>query len=169
VGVRSGVGLRDERGTEAVIELDAAGRYTEANRAALELLGVSLEELRTSAPDRFALPPTIEGEGAALREQWETGGREPLVGTTGLRRPDGTTIRVTFFVEAITSGYRARIWQVEGVPEAPPSVFTVGDVLREWRAAERALAELAPGTPEWTRTASEIEMLRARYQELFKP
>jgi hypothetical protein len=40
-------------------------------------------------------------------------------------------------------------------------------VLREWRAAERDLAELMPGTPEWARTLNEIELLRGRYQELF--
>jgi hypothetical protein len=42
----------------------------------------------------------------------------------------------------------------------------VGDVLREWRAAERSLAELTPDTPHWERTLSEIDMLRGRYQEL---
>jgi hypothetical protein len=41
-------------------------------------------------------------------------------------------------------------------------------VLRQWRVAERVLAELAPGTPEWTRTVSEIELLRGKYQELFR-
>jgi hypothetical protein len=60
------------------------------------------------------------------------------------------------------------MWQIEGSPEDPPSVFSVGSVLREWRAAERALAELIPGTVEWGRRLSEIELLRDRYQELFK-
>jgi hypothetical protein len=50
--------------------------------------------------------------------------------------------------------------------EAPASTG-VGEVLREWRAAERALAELAPGSPEWTHTRDEVELLRTRYQQVF--
>jgi PAS domain-containing protein len=154
--------------TEAVIELDVAGHYVDANAAALELLGVSLAELRTSAPDRFSMGPVSDVDQAALRAVWASDGDRPLVGTAGLRRGDGTTIRVAYAIEAADPGFRARLWEVEGSPDAPTSAYTVGDVLREWRAAERDLAELAPGTPEWTRTLSEIEVLRGKYQELFR-
>jgi hypothetical protein len=102
-----------------------------------------------------------------LRTRWESGGSQPLVGTTGLRRADGTTIRVAYAIEVAGPGFRARLWEIDGSPTAPSSVFTVGDVLREWRAAERELAALVPGTPAWARTLSEIELLRGRYQELF--
>jgi PAS domain-containing protein len=153
---------------EAELRLDQRGQYVDANAAALELLGVSLVELRTSAPDRFAIRPTPDSEQAALRNQWEIGGAPPLVGTAGLRRADGTTIRVSYAIEAEESGFRARMHPVDGSPEAPPSIFAVGDVLREWRAAERVLAVLAPGSPEWQRTSGEIELLRGRYQQLFK-
>jgi PAS domain S-box-containing protein len=160
--------MPEDEETEAVITIDAAGQYLDANPAALRLLGVSLAELRTSAPDRFAVRPTTDADQAALRAQWETGGTQPLIGTAGLRRADGTTIRISYAIEAAEGGYRARMWQVSGAPEAPSSVFTVGDVLREWRVAERVLAELPPGTPEWARTRSEIDLLRGRYQELFR-
>jgi PAS domain-containing protein len=153
---------------EAVISIDATGRYIGANKPALHLLGVTLDELRASPPDRFAIQPANHSEQAALRAEWESAGSRPLVGTTGLKRADGTTIRVTYAIETADSGFRARMWQVEGSPEAPASVFSVGSVLREWRAAERDLAELKPGTPEWARQLSEIELLRDRYQELFK-
>jgi PAS domain S-box-containing protein len=152
---------------EAVIRIDASGRYTDANKAALELLGVTLAELRASPPDRFAILPANESEQAALRAQWESDGSQPLIGTAGLKRADGTTIRVSYAIEATRAGLRARLWQVEGSPEAPSSVFSVGGVLRQWRAAERELAELMPGTPEWARTLSEVQLLRGRYQELF--
>jgi PAS domain S-box-containing protein len=155
------------QGSEAVVTLDTAGRFTNANAAALELFGVSLVELRASAPDRFAMRPTIDEEQAALRAQWESGGSQPMVGTTGLRRADGTTIRVAYAIEAADSGLRARLWHVDGSPDEPTTTFTVGDVLREWRAAERELTELAPGTEHWARTLLEIELLRRRYQELF--
>ena len=159
--------MGDEQTTEAVIAIDATGRYVDANTAALDLLGVSLAELRESAPDRFSVRPAVHVEQAALRSRWESGGTQPLVGTTGLRRADGTTVRVAYAIEAADAGYRARLWQVEGSPHAPPSVFTVGDVLREWRAAERELSALVPGTTGWARTVSEIELLRGKYQELF--
>lgn len=154
---------------EAVITLDRAGRYTWANEAALHLLGVTLAELRASPSDRFAIQPAREDEQAALRKAWESGGSPPLVGTAGLRRADGTTVRVSYAIEADDSGFRARLRPVEGSPEGPPSVYSVGSVLREWRAAERRLAELSPDSPEWTRTVSEIELLRGRYRELFRP
>jgi PAS domain-containing protein len=139
-----------------------------ANAAALELLGVSLTELRASQPDRFAMRPPNDADQAALRTQWETGGTQPLVGTAGLRRADGTTIRVSYAIEADTSGFRVRLWRIEGAPEASPSVYTVGDMLSEWRAVERDLAVLAPGTPECVRTLNENELLRDRYQEIFR-
>ncbi|MBA3687700.1 MAG: hypothetical protein H0W81_02510 [Chloroflexi bacterium] len=156
------------QGAEAVLSLDATGRYIGANKPALELLGVTLAELRASPADRFAIRPANHAEQAALRAEWESDGSQPLVGTTGMKRADGTTIRISYALETAPAGYSARIWEVEGEPEAPPTVFVVGRVLREWRAAERNLAELLPGTPEWRRTVGEIELLRDRYQELFK-
>jgi len=90
------------------------------------------------------------------------------VGTAGLKRGDGKTIRVSYAIEAVEAGFRARLSSIGGAPEAPPTVFSVGDVLREWRAAERELAELEPGTSAWARTSREIDMLRDRYQELFQ-
>ena len=153
---------------EAVISLDAAGHYLDANPSALELLGVSLAELQSSTPDRFAIRPTIAVEQAALLHQWKAIGAQPLVGTAGIRRADGTTIRVSYAIEAAEQGFQARMQQVEGSPDAPPTVFTIGAVLREWRAAERALAELVPGTPEWEGASNEVVMLRGQYQQLFK-
>jgi PAS domain S-box-containing protein len=160
--------MPEQQQAEAVIVLDAAGRYVDANAAALGLLGVSLEELRASAPDRFTLQPLADVEQAALRAQWKAGGEQPVVGSAGIRRADGTTIRVSYAIEADESGVRARIWPVDGPPDAPTTLYTVGDVLREWRAAERVLAELSSGTPEWARTVDEIAVLRRQYQEIFR-
>lgn len=154
--------------TEAIIGIDAEGRYLDANDAALELLGVTLAELRQSSSDRFSMRPRNVDEQAALRAEWESAGSRPLVGTTGMRRADGTKIRVSYAIEAAHPGFRVRLWEIPGSPEAPPSMFSVGEVLRSWRAAERELAELKPGTREWTRTLGEIEMLRGQYRELFR-
>ena len=160
--------MPERRSREAVITIGADGRYDDANAAALELLGVSLVELRASPPDRFAIEPTSHAEQAAFRAKWEAGGTPLLVGTTGLRRSDGTTLRVAFAIEATDPGFRARLWEIDGLPHAPVSAYTVGDVLQEWRAAERELASLLSGTSDWARTLGEIETLRDRYQELFR-
>lgn len=157
----------EEAAQEAIVSIDSAGQYINANQPALDLLGVSLDELRTSAPDRFAIRPAVEGEETALRNEWQAAGARPLVGTAGLRRADGTTVRVAYAIETTDSGFRARLWQVSGSPESRASVFTVGDVLREWRTAERRLVELTAGTPEWARTLAEVELLRGKYRDLF--
>jgi PAS domain-containing protein len=159
--------MTDEESGEAVLTLDAAGHYVDANAAALRLLGVSLAELQVSAPDRFAMRPATDAEQAALRSQWVTTGAPPMVGTAGLLRADGATIRVAYAVEQAEAGFRARLWLVDGSPVAPTTLFTLGAVLRRWRSAERELAEVVPGTPEWAFTLSEIELLRGRYEELF--
>jgi PAS domain S-box-containing protein len=152
----------------AVILLDAAGRYTAANAAALEILGVTLGELLASSPDRFAMQPTDEDDRAAFRSEWELGGSGPLVGTSGLKRADGSTIRVSYAITPTATGFEARIAQVPGSPTEQPTVLSAGQVLREWRMAERELAELAPNTPAWARLQEEIELLRTSYQEVFR-
>jgi PAS domain-containing protein len=167
-----GNGLTEEmalgHAAEAELWLDKTGRYVDANDAALELLGVSLPELLASPPDRFTIEPTDDAEQASLREEWASGGLRPIVGTAGLKRADGQTIRVSYAIEPAGAGFRARLSLIQGSPEAQASVYTVGSVMREWRAAERQLAELVPGSDDWARTKNEIEMLRARYQELFR-
>ena len=154
--------------SEAAITIDAVGRLVDANEAALVLLAVSLAELLASPPERFTIRPTIEVAQSASHGEWATGGSQPRVGTAGLRRGDGTTIRVAYAIEPAGSGYRARLWPADDAPPTSRRGLTVGDVLREWRSAERGLAELVPGTPEWLRKLSEIEALRGRYQEVFK-
>lgn len=153
---------------DGLLILDADGRYLDADEAALALLGVSLEELRASAPDRFAIEPLDEGHQASLRDEWKAHGAHPLVGTAGVRRADGTRIRLAYLVEAAEHGFRARIRQIDADADAAPTVFTVGDVLREWRAAERELALLEPGTKEWERVQREIDLLRGQYKDLFR-
>jgi hypothetical protein len=151
-----------------VLIVGANGRYVDANAEALELLGVSLPELLASPSDRFVIQPMNEGDQAAFRTEWLAGGAKLLVGTAGLQRADGGTLRVAYAIERLGEGFRARLWQVEGSPHTPVSAYTVGAVLQEWRAAEQALADLLPGTPAWARTLVEMQFLRDRYQELFR-
>jgi hypothetical protein len=43
----------------------------------------------------------------------------------------------------------------------------LAELLRAWRAAERGLGEVEPGTAAWRRLQDEVERLRQRYQEAF--
>ena len=66
-------------------------------------------------------------------------------------------------------GFVARL--VGGEPE-DPEVHPAGppalvELLREWRSAERGLAEVEPGSDAWAKLQAEVEELRQRYQEAF--
>jgi hypothetical protein len=50
--------------------------------------------------------------------------------------------------------------------ESAATAFQGGRLITSWREAERRLAELLPGSPEWDALATEIEDFRSRYQEL---
>jgi hypothetical protein len=52
-------------------------------------------------------------------------------------------------------------------PDGPEVVPAAGELLRQWRAAERDLASLDPASDAWTRLKVEIERLRQRYQDAF--
>lgn len=43
---------------------------------------------------------------------------------------------------------------------------SAAELLAEWRAAERRLAELPFGTPDWHRARLEVDDLAQRYQQL---
>jgi PAS domain-containing protein len=153
---------------EAVLWFDDAGRHVDANDGALRLLGVTREEWLTSPPERFAIEPTEAGGLAILRSHWEAEGAQTLFGTAGLKLPDGSTIRVSYAIDRMVGGYRARLSPIDRPPPHPTTIVTVRDVLRDWRAAERRLGEHVPGTPAWVQIQDEIEMLRLRYQEVFR-
>lgn len=61
-----------------------------------------------------------------------------------------------------TSGSPAR-----EATHAPSAEANLGDLLRDWRAAERGLREVEPGTAAWHGLRDEVERLRQRYQEAF--
>jgi len=54
-----------------------------------------------------------------------------------------------------------------GQVERRATVYTVGEVLAQWRAAERKLEELDAGGIEWRTVQADIASLRERYQRLF--
>ncbi len=50
----------------------------------------------------------------------------------------------------------------------PAGSLVVRELLGQWRAAERAIAELDPGSEAWLLLKAEIEVLRLRYHEAYK-
>ncbi|HEU4572486.1 MAG TPA: PAS domain-containing protein [Candidatus Limnocylindrales bacterium] len=156
----------------AVVIIRSDGTYLDATPAALEILGVTLAQLRASRAGDFAPEPRDVDADAAFRREWEQAGQPDVGGELTLRRPDGELRRVRFVVTHRSADeYAAILAPADGArldPVAkPPVVFTAGHVLAEWRAAERRLDAVPADSPEWRATQAQIESLRDRYQRLF--
>ena len=153
----------------ATMILEADGSFADASPAALELIGLDLAELRALPPGALSAEPTDPGAGAAFREDWESQGSPDIGGHATLRRVDGSTIRVKFGITPIEDGrLLALIEPVAEDAQQAPTIYTAGQVLAEWRAAERRMVEIPPETAEWHAAQSELEAFRTRYQDLFK-
>jgi PAS domain S-box-containing protein len=151
------------------ITINADGTYREANESALELLGVTLEELRTSSPGRFAVEPSDPETDEAFREAWESSGRPDIGGATSIKRADGTLVRIKFSIRPQDDGsFLALMDQMPDPVVGRTSVYTTGDVLAAWRDAERRLETLTPDNPEWQERQADIAYYRERYQLLFE-
>lgn len=154
--------------TLPTLTINADGTMADANEAALELLRVTLQQLRELPPGAFSAEPPDPAADAAFREQWEREGAPDIGGEGTLRRPDGTSVRVKFGITPLDDGrFLAILQEIDAEPDAPPIIYTAGQVLAEWRAAERRLAAIVEGSPEWRALSDEIEVFRRRYQAVF--
>lgn len=152
----------------ASLTLDAAGRAVDASPEALEILGVTLEELLALPPGAFSSAPPDPEASAAFREEWERRGRPDLFGEGTIKRLDGTAIRVRFAITATADDrFEAVLEPIDRPVERSSAVFVGGDVIAAWREAERRLADLEPGSPEWLTVSDEIDRFRTTYQGLF--
>jgi hypothetical protein len=148
--------------------LNPDGTTAEANDAALALLRTTLEQLRELPPGAFAAEPPDRAADRAFREQWERAGTPDLGGEATVRRLDGTSLRVKFGITPMDDGRFLTIMEeVQAETGAPPVVYTAGQVLAEWRAAERRLAAIPEGSEEWRTVSEEIDVFRRRYHALF--
>jgi PAS domain-containing protein len=158
------------RGNDARLVLNADGTIADANDAALSLYGATLAELRASPPGAFSAYDQAPEDRAALREAWESEGQPDLVGETTIRRLDGSERRVGFGVTRLHDGrFAAVVRALDEPPRHELKVFTAGDVLARWRAAERRLEAIDPASLESATIAQEIEQFRQAYQRLFVP
>lgn len=155
----------------ATIILDHDGRYLDADEAALELLGVAtVDELRATPPDRFAAVPPDPEEQEAWRKAYFSSRAEGVLAEGAYRRADGELVRVrTAILEEEDGRFRALFYPLERpTTDLSAKVYRISDVLAEWRAAERRLVALEPGSEEEERVRSDIELLREQYQQMFR-
>lgn len=149
--------------------LNADGTTADASPAALELLGLTLEQLRALPPGALSAEPQDEDAREAFLQQWKGQGSPDIGGAATIRRLDGTSIRVKFGITPIEDGrFLALLEPIAGPTQQPTTLYTAGQVLAEWRAAERRMVEIPPDSAEWHDAQAEIETFRRRYQELFK-
>jgi PAS domain S-box-containing protein len=156
-------------GEEPTLRIDPGGTIQTANQAALELLGLGLDELRALPPGSLAAEPTDPDEQEALRAQWEATGRAALAGLTTIKRSDGRRIRVAFAIAPEPDGsFVATLNHAPGSKATTSRVYTMGDVLGRWRAAERELQAIDASSAEYASIQDEVAELRAQYQRLFE-
>jgi PAS domain-containing protein len=153
----------------ATITINAAGRIEDAEPEALALLGVTLDELLALPQGAFSPdPPDLEAD-AAFRTQWEADGRPDIGGQATLQRPDGSKVRVRFAItQTPDERFLAVLEPIAASVDAPTTMYTGGEVLAAWRAAERRLTALEPDSQEWADASQEIERFRSLYHDLFK-
>jgi PAS domain-containing protein len=157
------------QGPTAAVTIDAAGRYLDANLTALELLGVpSVEVLRATTPDTFAPTPPDPEEQAAFREAYEASAAKGLLVESAFRRTDGELVRARTAILPDGDGYRVVFHPIERPTEnLTVRVYTMSDVLAEWRQAERKLVDVEPGSDEAIRVTEQIELFKTQYQKMF--
>ena len=152
---------------DARILVGANSTIIEATDAALEIVGMSLEELRALPPGGLSSSRTRPGRRNS-RPRGRRPAGEPILGAGTVRLLDGRLIRVRYLIDrAQPDGtYEVILERSEEAVTEPARAYTLGAVLSKWRAAERRLAELAPGSPEWTAVQAEIDHFRTEYQRL---
>ncbi len=156
-------------GPTAAVTLNAAGRYVDANETALDLLGVaSVDVLRATDPEAFSPVPSDPEETAAFQQAYAASAAQGLLVESAFRRTDGELVRARTAILPEGDGYRVVFHPIER-PTANLSVrvYTISDVLAEWRRAERRLVEVAPGSDEASSASEQIELFKAQYQQLF--
>jgi hypothetical protein len=145
------------------------GRVLEATPDALALLDVTLAELRSLPPGAFSAEPPDSVADEAFRADWEAAGRPDVGGSATLRRLDGSKVRVRFALTMRDDGTILAVLEPIKAPvEAATTLYTAGELLQSWRAAERRLSDVIQGSDEWMTISAEVDRFRILYQDLFR-
>ncbi len=158
----------DEGSHDARLILNPDGTIADANEAALALYGSTLAELQAAPPGAFSAKPEPPEARAAFREAWELQGQPDLVGQATIMRVDGSQRRVAFGITRLNDGRFGAVLRAVDEPTGDAAeVFTAGEALTRWRAAERQLEAIAPESDEAARINRDIDLFRQAYQQLF--
>lgn len=149
------------------IRLNEQGAYLDADEGALSILGVTLDQLRDAEPGAFSAEPPDPVAAEAFRKAWERGDRQTLAGSATVKRPDGNQVPITFLIEPQPDATLLAVVKADlGAAPRPTAIYTVAEVLRAWRDAERRLQEVLSDTPEWIELQRRVAELRAEYQRV---
>ena len=153
----------------ATVILDREGRYIDADESALDLLGVaSVDELRGTPPEAFAAVPPDPVEQEAWRKAYFASRAEGVLAEGAFRRLDGELVRVRTAIMQEPDGlFRALFYPIERpTTNLSTKTYRIADVLAEWRAAERRLAEVDLDTDDGRTVQRDVDLLRAQYHQL---
>ncbi len=151
---------------DARILVGSDSRVIEASPEALELLGLTFEQLVALPPGAMSMEhdPAASAEFAAA---WEGDGRPPLVGSATIRLADGRLLRLRYLIGSQPDGTVAVFLEHSPEPVGePPRAFAIGKILSAWRAAERLHEALEPGSPEWLAAEAETQHFKDEYRRL---
>jgi hypothetical protein len=154
----------DRRDARIVVAEDST--ILEATDAALELLELTFEQLRALPPGSLSLD---EDRAAAVgfAAAWDGSGRGEIVGSGSVRLLDGRLLRIRYHITPHPDAtFEVIIERADEAVTHPPRTYTVGTVLSAWRAAERKLETVVPGSEEWRSAQAEIEYFRSEYQRV---
>lgn len=152
--------------SDARILVNADSTINDATDAALELLGLDLEELRALPSGALSLEEDIDAA-AGFDAAWMASGREPIFGSGTLRLRDSRLVRVRYLITVQPDGgYDVVLEPSDESVTDPPRMYTVGEALAKWRAAERKLAAVDAAGSEWGTVQAEFEHFRREYHRL---
>ncbi len=151
---------------DARIVVSGDSSILEATDAALELLELTFDQLRALPPGSLSLEEDRVAS-SGFEVAWDRAGRGEIVGSGSVRLLDGRLIRLRYLITPQADGtFEIVIERADELVSEPPRMYTIGAVLSAWRAAERDLEEVVPGSAEWTAAQSEIEYFRAEYKRV---
>ena len=155
---------------------DREGRYLDADDSALELLGVTLDELRSMRVGDFSGPHREMA--ATVWRRLAATGQDMSSGEGTLFLPSGSQVRVRYKRIAVLPGgaYELDMEPLEGAVAGeaqdaarPPISDRPSTILREWRVAEREMAAAAADGPGAMAAPDEAtdaaDKLRRLYQD----
>lgn len=152
---------------DAVVFLGRDGHFEDASPAALDLLGIALDELKGLSPRALMAMGNAESE--ALSATWKQSVPKVAAGEATVQAPDGRARRLRFLLTSVDAGrYKVLLERTDAPPTPGLVVFTLPEVLAAWRASERRLADVVPGSAEWESLRAEIDAFRRQYQSLFE-